>query len=237
MAAEGRSALPAARGASPASSPAEPGGSTTGSSRDPAAVSRPVMAGGPRSPSAGEASGTTGAEAMDGREPMLSRADALCRELVARTAAQLEPWSRLLEAARSLGEALVAGDPAAIEAAVVEQERWLGVINRLERRRYRLQEELASAWGLAPSALTWEALARRRPELGAELRRVRDALRARIEGVEAENRRNRALAQQGLAWSRFVLQGVAGASAHTAPAYGRDGQRPWRPPALIDRAY
>ena len=175
--------------------------------------------------------------AGEGPGPMHPRADVLCRELVAQMAAQLEPWSRLLEAARSLGQALVTGDLEAVEAALIEQERWLEVIDQLERRRYQLQEEVASAWGVDPSALTWEALARRRPELRPDLQRVRDALQALIEGVEAANRQNRALAQQGLAWSRFVLQAVAGGSAYAAPAYDRDGQPAWRPPALIDRAY
>ncbi|ADU50318.1 FlgN family protein [Thermaerobacter marianensis DSM 12885] len=162
----------------------------------------------------------------------------VARDLVALLSAQVEPWARLLEAARTKGRALVAGDVAAVESALVEENRWLEQIQRLEERRYQLQRDLATRWGLDARDLTWDELARRCPELGPQLGRLRQALRALVEGVDAVNRENRSLAQQGLAWARFALKTLVAGSGAAAPAYGRDGQRQWRPAGLsINRAY
>ncbi|HEY8488261.1 MAG TPA: flagellar export chaperone FlgN [Thermaerobacter sp.] len=165
-------------------------------------------------------------------------AAALARQLVDHLAAMVEPWAQLLEAARAMNRALVAGDAAAIEAALAGEQRQLQRIDDLERRRFDLQRRLAAAWGLDAAALSWEELARRCPELAPSLARCRAALQALAEGVEVLNRQNRALARQGLAWARFGLQTLAAARGAAAPGYGPDGRIQWRPSALaVDRAY
>lgn len=165
-------------------------------------------------------------------------ATALAQQLVAQLAAMVEPWARLLEAARATNRALVAGDAGAIEAALAGEQHCLQKIDELEGRRFDLQRQLAAAWGIDPADLSWDELARRCPDLAPSLARCRMSLRALMEGVETLNRQNRALARQGLGWARFGLQSLAAARGTTATGYGPDGRLQWRPPALaVDRAY
>ncbi|QIA26254.1 flagellar protein FlgN [Thermaerobacter sp. PB12/4term] len=197
---------------------------------------------GPAVPAAGEGSepapAVPVAPAPATDEAPAAPAAALAHQLVAQLAAMVEPWARLLEATRATNRALVAGDPAVIEAALAFEEECLRVIGELERRRFDLQRELAAAWGLDPACLSWDELARRVPDLAPALARCRDSLKALAEGVEQLNRQNRALARQGLAWARFGLQSLAAARGTAGPGYGPDGQLQWRPPALaVDRAF
>ena len=149
---------------------------------------------------------------------------------------QVEPWQRLLDVARAKQHALVAGDAAAIERAVTEEERLAGRLQELEAARYRLQQQLAALWGLAPGALTWDELARRLPGRADAVRALRRRLLDAVEALAAVNRENAALARQGLAWARFGLQALAGAGG--AVVYQRDGRLQFRPGGrAVDRAF
>ncbi|PZN09823.1 MAG: flagellar protein FlgN [Bacillota bacterium] len=156
--------------------------------------------------------GTAGAAAETRRQA------ATVLDLLARQAEQME---RQIAAAERKQRALVAGDPAAIEEALREESREQERAEELERARYEAQQALARACGDRPEAVTWEFVARLLPERAAEARKLRDRVLRGIERLAALNRENGALIRQGLAWTRYSLNLLAGAGGGV---YERDGR-------------
>lgn len=122
--------------------------------------------------------------------------------------------ARLLDAARAVQQALVAGDAPDLQRAVAAQEAALAALQRAEGDRERASAALADALGLPPSA-PGKRLAAALAAAGdvATAQRIASAI-DRAAGLWADLARvcdqNRALARQGLAAVQAVLRLVGG---------------------------
>jgi hypothetical protein len=134
-----------------------------------------------------------------------------------------EHLRRLLALLGDQQRALRGAHPAALLAALRQQERVLGGILALDVRRRVVVQHLAGGLGLDPAEVTLSALQRALPAAG--LGELRQALHGLLAQIQRANERNAVLASRGLGHvDRLVAQLAAALVPDGAPAYGAGGR-------------
>ena len=122
--------------------------------------------------------------------------------------------SRLAEACRRTCDALVAGDVAALRAALATEEERIAALRACEERRQALAAGSdAAGTGDVPTTARSVVAALAAAGFDGEARRAAEAARrlgATLDEIARVNEARRRLAQQGLAAARTLLHAVTG---------------------------
>jgi len=133
---------------------------------------------------------------------------ALSNALCAQIQEELAARGRTLELIRSQEQAVLANDPAALEAAMSELERVLEGHAGRERKRNYVIAALAESFGLASESLTLASILERLGEDAGSLEKLRAELASVSRDIKRANRRLAALCGMHRQIAREVIHSL-----------------------------
>ena len=148
-------------------------------------------------------------------------------------AQEAEAYADLAVLGKKKQDALVRGNLSDLEAVTRAEQVIIARAARIEEKRWKLQEEVASMMSVPASEVKLaDIISRADDPYRGSLEKSRDAIQQSIKQIADLNETNSELIQQSLAYVNFMLSVL---STRTGATYDTSGEMPQQPVGIVDR--